>query len=112
MSNQFKFGLEVEFVVFKKTTVNPALWAYDLSFEKIYGILKNIPYLDIVNMRGIDREEAHEEISPFVVEGYHLKNDDGTPTSDMLVKGIEIRTPVCESIQNCLHTYEIGRAHV
>ena len=87
------------------TKQGTALWADDISFDKVYNIIKNIPYKDIADMSGVDPEEAHEEISPYVVEGYHLKNQDGTPATDMLVKGVEIRTPVCGSISNCLSVY-------
>ena len=107
MNNGFHFGLETEYLIFKNSEDSPALWADELKFSQIYGILKNIPFKDIANMQGIDAEDAHEEISPYIVEGYHLKNSDGSPSVDMLVKGVEIRTPVCDSIENCLKIYEI-----
>ena len=106
MSNSFHFGLEVEFIIFKNDETRPALWADDISFEKVYSIIKEIPFDDVADMSGVDPEEAHEVVSPYVVEGYHLKNADGTPATDMLVKGVEIRTPVCDSIATCLDVYE------
>ena len=90
MDNTFGFGLEVEYILFKMTDKSPALWVNELRFDEIYQIIKDIPFDDFATMRGIDPEEAHEEISPYVAEGYHLKNADGSPAKDMLVKGVEI----------------------
>ena len=107
IDKNFKFGLEVEYIIFQNTMEKSALWADDLNFNKIYQIIKNIPFLDVCQMDGIDPEEAHDEISPFVIEGYHLKHEDGRPAKSMLVKGVEIRTPVCSSIDECINIYEI-----
>jgi len=106
MNDSFRFGLEVEYIIFQNNREKSALWVDDLDFEQVYKIIKQIPFLDVCQMNGIDPEEAHDEISPFVIEGYHLKNEDGAPAKSMLVKGVEIRTPVCSSMDECLKIYE------
>jgi carboxylate-amine ligase len=42
---------------------------------------------------------------PYVVEGYHLPDMDFNAVN-LLPKGVEIRTPVCRSIQECLAVHE------
>ena len=43
---------------------------------------------------------------PYVVEGYHLPSPEMSPR-DLLPKGIEIRTPVCPSIETCLESLRV-----
>ena len=43
---------------------------------------------------------------PYVVEGYHLPSPEMSPR-DLLPKGIEIRTPVCPSIESCLESLRV-----
>ncbi len=57
--------------------------------------MHGIPSLD-----GLDFEFPHRKMMPFVVEGYHLPDQD-FQAKDLLPKGIEIRTPVCRSIDEC-----------
>jgi carboxylate-amine ligase len=42
---------------------------------------------------------------PFAVEGYHMPAPELAPR-DLLPKGVEIRTPVCPSIESCLECLE------
>jgi carboxylate-amine ligase len=101
----FKFGLECEFLLLDKKS-NMPLWYKDLNFKKLYGLLSGLDRSGIPSLEGLDSEDAHEEILPYVVEGYILK-DENNISRDVLPKGVEIRTPVCNSIKetlNCLKT--------
>ena len=101
--NNFRFGLETEYILCDKN--RKPLWWPELSFEKIYSAIEKIQFDDLPSVIELDAEEAHPKLMPFVVEGYHLKNDDGSATS-MLPKGVEIRTPVCNSLSELFLTFE------
>ncbi|MBL7545427.1 MAG: hypothetical protein JNL11_16525 [Bdellovibrionaceae bacterium] len=42
---------------------------------------------------------------PYVVEGYHVPDQDFAAI-DIKPKGVEIRTPVCSDLPECLHSFE------
>jgi hypothetical protein len=46
-------------------------------------------------------EPPHRKPIPYIVEGYHLPDPDMNPI-DLLPKGVEIRTPIYNSIDECL----------
>src|SRR6516165_12838925 len=96
----FHFGLECEFVLVDAATFRP-LWYRDLSFDRLNSALEQIPTDDLPSLDGLDLEEPHHKLMPYAVEGYHLPNPEMQPI-DLLPKGIEIRTPVCDSIEECL----------
>src|SRR4029077_7015691 len=56
---------------------------------------------DLPPLDGLELESPHSKLMPFVVEGYHVPDPDMNPP-DLNPKGIEIRTPVCNSIEECL----------
>jgi carboxylate-amine ligase len=97
--HEFHFGLEAEFLLVDARTFEP-LWHPQLRFDKLYPILESIP-VDDFPCDGLDAEPLHRAAIPFIVEGYHLPDPDLNPI-DMLPKGIEIRTPACASIEDCL----------
>jgi hypothetical protein len=66
--------------------------------------LETIP-VDEFSCHGLDVEPLHSSPSPFVVEGYHLPDPDLKP-NDLLPRGVEIRTPTCSSITECLSTLQ------
>jgi hypothetical protein len=96
---EFHFGLEAEFLLVDAVTFDP-LWHPQLRFDELYAILESIP-VDDFSRDGLDVEPLHPRPLPFIVEGYHLPDPDLNPI-DMLPKGIEIRTPACASIEDCL----------
>jgi hypothetical protein len=96
---EFHFGLEAEFLLVDTHTFDP-LWHPQLRFDELYPILESIPVGDF-SRDGLDVEPLHREALPFIVKGYHLPDPDLNPV-DMLPKGIEIRTPACSSIEECL----------
>ena len=95
----FHFGLEAEFLLVDARTFEP-LWHPQLRFDTLYKILESIP-VDDFPCDGLDAEPLHRAAIPFIVEGYHLPDPELNPI-DMLPKGIEIRTPACASIEDCL----------
>ncbi len=111
----FRFGLETEYIVIDRET-NQALWHTELTFERLNNLLEQVPLDGIPSLDGLELEPPHKKLMPFVVEGYHLPGKDFytetgiVPTEttlpsqakEMLPKGIEIRTPVCGSIEECL----------
>jgi hypothetical protein len=101
----YHFGLEVEYLLVDAQTFRP-LWHPDLSFEELNAAFEAIPIEDIPALDGLDLEPPHRKLMPFVVEGYHLPAPELTPR-DVLPKGVEIRTPVCPSIESCLECLEV-----
>lgn len=100
----FKFGLETEFILYSKKE-EKFLWGEEINFNFLHDLLMAIPYSDFPSMTGIDQEDAHTKNSPYVIEGYHLKDKAGNITG-MIPKGVEIRTPVCLSISECLEVHQ------
>jgi carboxylate-amine ligase len=101
----FHFGIEAEFLLVEKETFRP-LWHHDLEFESLNAALETIPAQDLPPLDGLELEPPHRKLMPFVVEGYHLPAPELTPR-DLLPKGIEIRTPVCSSIESCLECLQV-----
>src|SRR5262245_46181113 len=99
-SRQFGFGLEAEFLLVDAATFQP-LWHPDLSFASLNRGLEAIDTSDLPPLSGLELEVPHRKLMPYVVEGYHVPDPDMNPT-DILPKGVEIRTPVCSSIGDCL----------
>ena len=100
----FHFGLEAEFLLVEADSFRP-LWHPQLRFADLIAALEAIP-VDDFPCDGLDVEPLHRKPTPFVVEGYHLPDPDLKPV-DLLPKGIEIRTPICSSIEECLGMLEV-----
>lgn len=96
----FRFGLETEYVVTDRAS-GKALWHSDLGFARLNAVLESIPLDGIPSLDGLELEHPHTKMMPYVVEGYHIPDQD-FHSKDLLPKGIEIRTPVCSSISECL----------
>jgi carboxylate-amine ligase len=97
---EFGFGLETEHLLVDSESFRP-LWHPDLKFDPLNATLETIPVDDLPALDGLELEAPHRKLMPFVVEGYHVPNPELNPT-DLKPKGIEIRTPVCSSIEKCL----------
>lgn len=96
----FRFGLEVEFLLTEADTYRP-LWHPDLRFDVLHDALGSVRCDDLPPLDGLDLEMPHRTLMPFSIEGYHLPAPDLSPR-ELLPKGVEIRTPVCASIDECL----------
>lgn len=77
------------------------LWHHDLTFQDVYDPLAGISIDDLPSLDGLELEPPHRKLMPYVVEGYHIPDPDFNPI-DLLPKGVEIRTPVASSIDDCL----------
>jgi AraC-like DNA-binding protein len=97
--NGFQFGLEAEFLLVDAISFRP-LWHHDLTFKTLNATLEAIA-VDDFRCDSFKVEPPHRKASPYVVEGYHLPDPQMRPI-DLLPKGVEIRTPVCASIEECL----------
>jgi carboxylate-amine ligase len=104
MNNQFKFGLEAEFMLADNKTYKP-LWYKDVTFETIDHLFSQINLNGIPSLDGLSAEPPHKKLMPFIVEGYGIP-DSNMNIIDAYPKGIEIRTPVCKSIQETLQVYK------
>lgn len=104
MSECFRFGLEAEFMLAAKDTYRP-LWYKDVSFEMIDSIFTNIGLDGIPSLEGLSAEPPHKKLMPFIVEGYGIPDADFN-IIDAFLKGIEIRTPVCSSLEEVFSVYE------
>lgn len=102
-SKGFRFGLESEYLVVKKDDFTP-LWHHDLTFENLNGIFESISLEGIPSCDGLDLEPPQTKLMPFVVEGYHLPDMDMN-AKELLPKGVEIRTPVCDSLPHVLQVH-------
>lgn len=104
-STEFQFGLETEFLLVNRETYGP-YWYKDVGFSRLNQILEKIPLDGIPSLEGLELEPPHQKLMPYVVEGYHLP-EMNFEAGDLLPKGVEIRTPVCSSIQECLEVQKI-----
>lgn len=104
-AKEFKFGLESEYLVVRKDDFTP-LWHQDLTFEVLNGIFDSVSLDGIPSCEGLDLEPPQTRLSPFVVEGYHLPDMD-KGAKEVLPKGVEIRTPVCNSLSEVLKVHTI-----
>lgn len=102
-AKEFRFGLESEYLVVRKSDFTP-LWHQDLSFEKLNEIFESISLDGIPSCEGLDMEPPQRKLMPFVVEGYHLPDMD-FHAKEIRPKGVEIRTPVCNSLEECLQVH-------
>jgi hypothetical protein len=100
----FQFGLEAEYILTDQNDFKALSWK-DLNFKKLYQAMEKIPIEDLPSLEGLDPEDAHTKILPYVVEGYHIK-DKNNQSVDMWPKGVEIRTPVCQSIEQTLSCFQ------
>lgn len=101
--NGFRFGLEAEFML--ASLDNKPLWYKDVSFKTLDEIFEGISLEGIPSLEGLSAEPPHKKLMPFIVEGYGIP-DANFEIHDAYPKGIEIRTPVCQSIDEALAVYE------
>tara|TARA_R110002072_G_scaffold161403_1_gene312920 strand:- start:25313 stop:26464 length:1152 start_codon:yes stop_codon:yes gene_type:complete len=99
--DQFRFGIEAEYLLADKTTFRP-LWHSDVMFAELHELMESLAFDDLPTLDGLELEPPHRKLMPYVVEGYHVPDPDFSPI-DILPKGVEIRTPVCSSIGECLN---------
>lgn len=104
MSDKFRFGLEAEFML-ASTDDYRSLWYKDVSFKTLDEIFEGISLDGIPSLDGLAAEPPHKKMMPFIVEGYGIP-DANFEINDAYPKGIEIRTPVCTSLEEVMNVYE------
>jgi hypothetical protein len=100
----FRFGLETEFLLVDANSFRP-LWHPDLQFRTLNATLEAIP-ADDFQCKSFKIEPLHRKPGPYVVEGYHLPDPQMNPI-DLLPKGVEIRTPIRSSIEECVAALKV-----
>ena len=108
--NSLRFGLEAEYCLAHSQSYKP-LWYKDITFKEIDDLFMQIKIDDLPTVEGLCAEPPHQKLMPFIVEGYGLPNENNVIV-DALPKGIEIRTPVCNSIDETLSVFETLYARV
>jgi carboxylate-amine ligase len=103
-SNDFRFGLEAEFMLVDAASFQP-LWIRELEFKRLNATLEAIP-IDDFEWGGLKVEPPHRKRGAYVVEGYHVPDPQMNPI-DLLPKGVEIRTPICTSIEECVGALKV-----
>ncbi len=99
-SDEFRFGIEAEFILTDAASSRP-LWYRDLRFQTLNDVFESISLDGMPPLGGLALEPPHRKLMPFSVEGYHVPAP-GNRAVDILPKGIEIRTPICSTISECL----------
>lgn len=103
--NGFRFGLEAEYMLASLNDFRP-LWYKDVTFRELDEIFEGISLEGIPSLDGLAAEPPHRKMMPFIVEGYGIPDADFV-VKDAYPKGIEIRTPVCESIEQTFEVFEL-----
>lgn len=101
--DEFGFGIESEFLLLDSKTFRP-LWWEDVPFSRLNEVLESIPLRAEWDLNGLELESPHRKLMPFVAEGYGMTDADFRVV-DVRVKGVEIRTPVCSSLDSCLKVH-------
>ena len=102
--NQFRFGLEAEFMLASAKDFRP-LWHKDVTFKMLDEMFESISLEGLPSLEGLSAEPPHKKLMPFIVEGYGIPDQDFI-VQDAYPKGIEIRTPVCDSLEQLFEVYE------
>lgn len=96
-NNDFGFGIEAEFLLVDAQSYKP-LGYETLNFQTLLKLVDEIPTSDC-SREGFNKKPLHNQISPYLIEGYTLTGPDMKPV-DLLPKGIEIRTPLTNSFES------------
>lgn len=100
-NEKFGFGLEAEYLLIDKKTGRP-LFCEDLNANDLLNMVEGIPVSDI-GIDGFNIKPLHRKAIPYLIEGYYLTDDNMKPL-ELLPKGIELRTPIANSIEESIET--------
>lgn len=103
--NGFRFGLEAEYMLANAQDMKP-LWYRDVTFRELDEMFEAISLEGIPSLEGLAAEPPHEKLMPFIVEGYGIP-DENFVVKDAYPKGVEIRTPVCHSLEQTFEVFEL-----
>ncbi|HEY9732759.1 MAG TPA: hypothetical protein V6C89_12650 [Drouetiella sp.] len=97
-TQNFGFGIEAEFLLVDRESFRPLGYS-NLDCQSLLDLVDTIP-TDDCSRQGFNKKPLHNEITPYLIEGYTLTDPELKPLK-LLPKGIEIRTPLTDSIENC-----------
>ena len=100
----FGFGIETEFILVRKDDCKP-LSHRNLDFDMLRVLINSID-CDDFGERGFNIKPLHSKATPYLVEGYYLTDSDMNPVS-LLPKGIEIRTPMTNTIEESVDALRV-----
>lgn len=92
---EIAFGLELELLLLDAQSHRPLL-CNELKFEHLRNLVDAIDNRD-VSLDGLNIKPLHVKASHYLIEGYYL-TDAAMKPLDLLPKGVEIRTPIFNSI--------------
>jgi len=101
----FRFGFESEFIVACADTYQP-LWHDSLTFSELELVLESVPLDGLPTLCGLENKSPGNRLLPYYVEGYDVYGSDGAFT-DVLPKGLELRTPISGSPEEALENARI-----
>lgn len=110
LMKDFRFGLEAEYMLARSSDMKP-LWYRDVTFKQLDELFESLSLEGIPSLAGLAAEPPHKKMMPFIVEGYGIP-DENFVVQDAYPKGIEIRTPVCQSLDELFHVFELLYARV
>lgn len=96
----FRFGVDEEFLLVDADNLAP-LWHGDLRFDELNALLETIPYDDLPSCAALPVRPPNRKAMPFFVGG-HLHSNDETQETDVVAKGVGIRTPAGSSPRHTL----------
>ena len=99
-AKEFKFGWEVELMITDEDFM--PLFGQNLPFEKLQGIIDSV---QVENLPYLKEKYKGSGLRPYYVEGYDAGYE-GDKVRGVVVKGIEIRTPIAFSISDSVASFE------
>ncbi len=110
LMKDFRFGLEAEYMLARSSDMKP-LWYKDVTFKQLDELFESLSLEGIPSLAGLAAEPPHKKMMPFIVEGYGIP-DENFVVQDAYPKGVEIRTPVCQSLDEVFDVFELLYARV
>ncbi len=98
------FGIETEHCLIDSKTFTP-LFADELEFDQLLTLIDGIPVSDFGDDE-LNIKPLHRKASPYLIEGYYLV-DEAMKAVKLLPKGIEVRTPICSTIEQSVSSVKI-----
>src|SRR5271169_2632449 len=103
---KFGFGLEAEYLLLNND-FHP-LWIEKLNAEKLFDVVHSTSNADF-STEGFNIKPLHRTAGHYIVEGYLVTDDQYDKPVQMLPKGLEIRTPVVPSFEECVCDLQLLR---
>jgi hypothetical protein len=103
---RFGYGIEIELLLARLADYEPLSYG-ELRADDLFALIDELDTTDL-GTDGMNTKPLHRGPSHYLVEGYTVTDSDYKPQK-LLPKGIEARTPVCESIDETIQI--VGELH-